>query len=56
MDAVPGMETHTWFFAHAVGRYDVLCAEYCGVEHSGMRAVLRVVPEPEYRAWLLEEE
>jgi cytochrome c oxidase subunit 2 len=56
MDAVPGMETYTWFFADEIGRYDVLCAEYCGVGHSEMRAVLRIVPEPEYRAWLLEEE
>ena len=55
MDAVPGMDTYTWFFADEVGEYDVLCAEYCGVEHSAMTAILRIVPEAEYQAWLLEE-
>jgi cytochrome c oxidase subunit II len=56
MDAVPGMETYTWFFAEEIGQYDVFCAEYCGVGHSQMRATLRIVPESEYRAWLLEDQ
>ena len=30
-------------------------AEYCGVEHSAMTALLRIVPDAEYQAWLLEE-
>jgi cytochrome c oxidase subunit 2 len=55
MDAVPGMDTYTWFFADEVGEYDVLCAEYCGVEHSGMTALLRIVPESDYQAWLQED-
>jgi cytochrome c oxidase subunit 2 len=56
MDAVPGMDTYTWFFADEIGEYDVLCAEYCGVEHSAMVAVLSIVPDSEYRAWLAEDE
>jgi cytochrome c oxidase subunit 2 len=56
MDAVPGMETFTWFFADEIGRYDVLCTEYCGVGHSAMRAILRIVPDSEYRAWLTEDD
>jgi cytochrome c oxidase subunit 2 len=56
MDAVPGMETFTWFFADEIGQYDVLCTEYCGVGHSAMTAILRIVPDSEYRAWLLEDE
>lgn len=55
MDAVPGMETFTWFFADETGEYDLLCAEYCGVAHSEMLATLRIVPEAEYQAWLLED-
>ena len=55
MDAIPGMETHTWFYAKETGEYDVLCAEYCGVSHSGMTAVLRIVPESDYQAWLQED-
>jgi cytochrome c oxidase subunit 2 len=56
MDAVPGLKSYTWFFADEIGRYDVLCAEYCGVAHSEMTAVLRIVPDSEYRAWLAEDE
>ena len=55
-DAVMGMETYSWFFADEVGEYDVLCAEYCGAGHAGMTGVLRIVPEAEYHAWLLEED
>jgi cytochrome c oxidase subunit 2 len=54
-DAIPGMKTHTWFYAKEAGDYDVVCAEYCGVAHSGMTAVLRIVPESEYQAWLKED-
>jgi cytochrome c oxidase subunit 2 len=56
MDAVPGLDSYTWFFADEIGQYDVLCAEYCGVEHSTMVAVLSIVPDSEYRAWLAEDE
>jgi cytochrome c oxidase subunit 2 len=56
VDAVMGMETYSWFFADEVGEYDVLCAEYCGAGHAGMTGVLRIVPEAEYHAWLLEED
>jgi len=55
MDAVPGMDTYTWFFADKVGQYDVLCAEYCGTGHSEMRATLKIVPDSEYRAWLQKD-
>jgi cytochrome c oxidase subunit 2 len=56
MDAVPGLDSYTWFFADELGEYDILCAEYCGVAHSEMIAVLRIVPDSEYRAWLAEDE
>jgi cytochrome c oxidase subunit II len=56
VDAVMGMKSYMWFFADEVGAYDVLCAEYCGASHSGMTGVLRIVEEPEYRAWLLAED
>jgi len=56
VDAVRGMETYAWFFADEAGEYDLLCAEYCGARHAGMTGVLRIVPEAEYQAWLLEED
>jgi len=52
VDAVKGMNTYVWFYADKSGKYDIMCAEYCGRDHSLMRAVLRIVPEEEYKAWL----
>ena len=34
-----------------LGRYDVVCAELCGLGHSTMRQAVRVVPPGEYTTW-----
>lgn len=45
-DAVPGRMTIAWFQAVRPGRYEVLCAEFCGVSHSRMRGnVVALAPE-----------
>jgi cytochrome c oxidase subunit 2 len=51
-DAVPGRLTHLWFQVNKPGEYYVLCREFCGTWHSRMFAVLKVVPEAEFNAWL----
>ncbi|WP_340694447.1 cytochrome c oxidase subunit II [Hydrogenobacter thermophilus] len=51
-DAVPGRLTHLWFQINKPGEYYVLCREFCGTWHSHMFAVLKVVPEAEFNAWL----
>lgn len=56
VDAVPGMKTYAWFLPDKPGSYYMQCAEFCGVGHADMTATLRVVPEPEYEAWLENEE
>jgi cytochrome c oxidase subunit 2 len=50
-DAVPGMVNHLWFEPTEVGTYDVLCAEYCGMQHSYMLTKVTVVPEEEFNQW-----
>ncbi len=55
VDAVQGMPTYAWFFADKVGEYDIECAEYCGVDHSAMLAILRIIPQEEFDAWLEKE-
>lgn len=52
VDAVPHMDTYAWFNADRLGEFDILCVEYCGVDHSAMTAKLRIVPEEEYLNWL----
>ncbi|WP_461209194.1 cytochrome c oxidase subunit II [Desulfocurvus sp. DL9XJH121] len=51
MDTVPGLTTTVWFKSDAAGEFDILCAEYCGLKHANMLAVLKVVGQEEYEAW-----
>lgn len=55
-DAVKGLPTYVWFQPREVGEFDILCAEYCGTEHSSMTAKLRVVTQEEFEKWLEEED
>ncbi len=56
VDAVKGMTTYVWFYADKKGEYDILCAEYCGLEHSLMRGKVKVVSQQAYLTWLEAEE
>jgi cytochrome c oxidase subunit 2 len=55
MNMVPGMVTRFWFTPERTGRYEVLCAQLCGVGHSNMRSWV-VIDEPAaYAAWLARQ-
>jgi cytochrome c oxidase subunit 2 len=54
-DVLPGRYVTAWFEATAPGSYDVYCAEYCGLSHSRMRAVVHVLTAEDYAAWLDEQ-
>jgi cytochrome c oxidase subunit II len=56
VDAVPGLTTYAWFNADKIGEYDIMCTEFCGVDHAYMVAKLKIVAEDEYKTWLEEEE
>jgi cytochrome c oxidase subunit 2 len=45
-DVLPGRYTETWFEATKPGRYQILCAEYCGTWHSQMWGEVVVMPGP----------
>jgi len=53
-DMVPGMETEVWFQSDRVGEFDIFCAEYCGLKHAEMLAVLRVMEPMTFDVWLEE--
>ena len=55
MDVLPGRYTETWFEATKTGRYQVLCAEYCGTWHSQMWGEVVVMPPAEFDAWLADQ-
>ena len=46
-DVLPGRYVTFWFQATEVGDFDIFCAEYCGLSHSNMHGVVRVLPEPD---------
>jgi cytochrome c oxidase subunit 2 len=52
IDVVPGKYTTEWFEATKPGRYHFFCAEYCGMNHSGMGGYVVVMEPAEYEDWL----
>lgn len=55
-DALKHYPTYVWFRTRDPGEFDIMCAEYCGLDHSKMLAKLKVVSRQDYEAWLAEED
>lgn len=55
MDLVPGMVTYFWLTPTRTGTFQILCAELCGVGHSGMLGTVSVVEGGEHENWLREQ-
>jgi cytochrome c oxidase subunit II len=53
-DAVPGLTTKTRLTPNRLDRYQVVCAELCGIGHSTMRQEVEVVPRERFDAWVAE--
>ena len=52
VDAVPGRYTYLWFEATKPGKYHLFCAEYCGLNHSGMGGYVYVMEQRDFDNWL----
>ncbi|HTO96745.1 MAG TPA: cytochrome c oxidase subunit II [Myxococcales bacterium] len=52
MDVLPGRYTQAWFNAVSPGRYQILCAEFCGAGHSIMRGEVIALKPQEFEDWL----
>jgi cytochrome c oxidase subunit 2 len=50
-DIVPGREKVMWFIPQTEGEYDLYCAEYCGLRHSYMKAMVKVLSKEKFTAW-----
>jgi cytochrome c oxidase subunit 2 len=50
-DMVPGMKKSMWFEAERPGKYDLFCAEYCGLNHSHMNTGVNVLSAEDFAAW-----
>jgi cytochrome c oxidase subunit 2 len=51
-DVIPGRYVTLWFEATKTGRYHLFCAEYCGMNHSGMTGSVIVMEPREFDDWL----
>jgi cytochrome c oxidase subunit 2 len=54
-DVVPGRETEIWFQATKTGVFPLLCAEYCGTDHSMMLGRITVMRQEDYADWLVKQ-
>lgn len=50
-DAVPGQITELRLTPSMEGQFQLICAEVCGRSHAYMTAVVKVVPENEFKTW-----
>ena len=51
-DVVPGRYSTVWFNATKPGKYHIYCAEYCGLNHSGMGGWVYVMEQRDFDNWL----
>lgn len=55
VDSIPGQTNRTWFQARRVGLYEGRCAEFCGIQHTAMTALVEVVQPAAFRRWLARQ-
>jgi cytochrome c oxidase subunit II len=53
-DVVPGYNNYMWFKPTMKGEFDIFCAEYCGLNHSGMLSKVLVLDSIKYNEWYAE--
>ncbi len=53
-DMVPGKKSNIWFESEREGKYEIFCAEYCGLRHSYMMSAVKVIPEGDFDKWMEE--
>ena len=55
-DVLPGRFAELWFEAVTPGTYDVFCTQYCGTNHSFMRAQVIAMPQAEFDTWFRQQQ
>ena len=53
-DMVPQKKNYSWFIPGQLGDFDLYCTVYCGVSHSYMTSLVRIVSQDEFDKWLKE--
>ena len=55
-DVVPGRYQTLWFKAEKSGVFQLLCAEFCGTDHSRMTGRIIVMEPADYASWLSQQD
>ncbi len=50
-DVIPEQVGQGWFRATRLGRYEIACAQHCGVHHYQMSGIVEVVSLADFRVW-----
>lgn len=53
-DVYPNKTNDAWFKSDKVGRYDIACAEYCGLNHSYMYSAVYIMEQKDFDAWFAD--
>lgn len=54
-DAIPGMSIPAWFTPNKIGKYEIACAQLCGLGHYRMRGYMNIESQADYNAWMAEQ-
>jgi cytochrome c oxidase subunit 2 len=54
-DVLPGTYQRLWFKPQRAGVFSLLCAEYCGTDHSRMTGRIVVLEAPRFQEWLAQQ-
>jgi len=55
-DVVPGATENLWFRSRRAGVFHLLCAEYCGTDHSRMTGRVVVMEPAAFEQWLKQQD
>jgi len=55
-DVVPGRYQNLWFRAEKTGEFQLLCAEFCGTDHSRMIGRIVVMEPHDFETWLSHQQ
>ena len=51
-DAIPGLRLPVHFKATKTNTYQINCAQLCGIGHSNMKGIIKVLPQADFDVWL----
>lgn len=54
-DVIPTRHNNLWFKSDKLGTYDIVCAEYCGLNHAYMHTSLHVLKPADFSEWYYAE-